>query len=1528
MNVTLMQAATPWVYPGSGAFSPPSGYIGNVYPPPGVAFPLEAVVSESPPQITLRIYSGADNPTANAYNPNLTGSYDVFRKAPGATTWTKVNASPVAVGTTLATWTDVNVNVGELYEYALATAGATTKLYGYLLAGIKVDQTMAKGRVALVVAGDVPAFLPNEYAQFKADLVNDGWVVHEIPTARVASYTANGTGPNDALGVPTAPYQTEHINIRNQIVALYNTYPGELKNVIILGRVAVARAGHSGVGPDGHGNRAAFGADAYYADMDGAWTDLKSNEPLMALNTPVTGFINNADGSVTMPTSALAVNQYYLDQIKTYRLQGGGPYTVSGYPYSWTVLNGDLTAMVSSTTDSSITVAAGTVNVPGDNKFDGEFLSQIGNGAVELGFGRIDVSHNVPGEMEGLRMYLNKDHRYKSASLDFLPGRRAITRVGFGTVSRACLAAMPGVVGMTAIDHLKSTDLPATGGPEAPNANWDRDQAYTALNPPSLFYFKGDGGPEYSNVGRSVFWTGMQSHWGYWFEPGVSSGQNKMARRIAEDTFTLSFTWSIGIYAWDTSFLYHRMGMGFDTGDMMRVSMSNRSGASAVYTPADAPLFMQHMGDPTLRLFMFAPPTSLNVVPSGGNASLSWTASRAPAAGEPQVIGYHVYRASDANGPFTRLTSSPVAGTSYLDASAASGAWTYMVRAVRLELTGGGSFYNASLGARQSIDLTAGPGALTVTTSALPDANWNTSYNAALTGNGGTPTYTWSIVAGALPTGLTLSSAGILTGSAAIGGVFNVTVQATDQLGVTAQRALSINALSVNTTTVLTEAAQFLNTTLKGAFYEPTMKTIGPTYNYTSFLRFNLAGLNTNNQLVRARLVLTGHDTTNVTPLLKVALTTDASDAWDEFLVDYATRPPDNTTLAPIAATSFLQPYGALEIDVTPFVQATLASDPAKKLSMRLFTATPGVFGNEVRVANRYASGNARPRLIVETTNGPAIAITSPTVNPASIQVGAALQIIASVTALSGTPTVQWSKLSGPGSVTFAPADQASTKATFSAAGDYVLRLNASDGVLPTAKDLTVRVLSIPANTAAVTGPTDSMIVRLAFDETSGTTATDLSGSNNHGTLATIGATGIPAWTGGGQVGGAIAFDGNGQRVEIADSTTTPLDGMQKLSASVWVKLNAADANNRAIFSKRTTTTASTTSYVMGITTAQRVTIAVANKTAVLGDLVLAAGQWYHLVMIFDGSLATNNLQLYINGSPEKYGTISTGVANNALPRIVAPSKLRVGDYTNALVAATSLGWNGQIDEFRLYNRVLSIAEIQDLAAAKPANVGPLITLAGNVSGNPNQAIPLNATVIDDGAFTSLWQKLSGPGAVTFSAPTSATTSATHNQGGSYVLRLSVSDGSITTLADVLTTISALPAFNQWALDNNLPSDGTGDGASTANPSGDGVSNAMKFVLGLGPSVRGYGGRVGTGAANAAGQDYLTLTFTRPEPAPANAVFTVKTGSDLTAWTAAETAEVSNTVSNNLRTITVRDTHPMNSGAEHRFIRLEVTIPP
>lgn len=67
-----------------------------------------------------------------------------------------------------------------------------------------------------------------------------------------------------------------------------------------------------------------------------------------------------------------------------------------------------------------------------------------------------------------------------------------------------------------------------------------------------------------------------------------------------------------------------------------------------------------------------------------------------------------------------------------------------------------------------------------------------------------------------------------------------------------------------------------------------------------------------------------------------------------------------------------------------------------------------------------------------------------------------------------GKVTSAWSMLSGPGTVTFAKPASTSTTAAFSAAGTYVLRLQASDGELSASDDVQVIVTPPPANKAPV----------------------------------------------------------------------------------------------------------------------------------------------------------------------------------------------------------------------------------------------------------------------------------------------------------------------------------------------------------------------------------------------------------------------------------------------------------------------------
>ena len=77
---------------------------------------------------------------------------------------------------------------------------------------------------------------------------------------------------------------------------------------------------------------------------------------------------------------------------------------------------------------------------------------------------------------------------------------------------------------------------------------------------------------------------------------------------------------------------------------------------------------------------------------NGPTVTLNWSGSA------DSVLGYHVYRAASATGPFARLTGSLVTGTSFVDTNAPAGAGTYMVRAVKLQTTPSGTYFNPSEG--------------------------------------------------------------------------------------------------------------------------------------------------------------------------------------------------------------------------------------------------------------------------------------------------------------------------------------------------------------------------------------------------------------------------------------------------------------------------------------------------------------------------------------------------------------------------------------------------------------------------------------------------------------------------------------------------------------------------------------------------------------------------------------------------------------------------------------------------------------
>ena len=114
---------------------------------------------------------------------------------------------------------------------------------------------------------------------------------------------------------------------------------------------------------------------------------------------------------------------------------------------------------------------------------------------------------------------------------------------------------------------------------------------------------------------------------------------------------------------------------------------------------------------------------------------------------------------------------------------------------------------------------------VSITTTTLPDWTLGKAYSQTIISSNGTGTRTLTLNAGTLPTGLSLSGAGVLSGTPTTAGTYNFTVAATDTVGAAASVAYTVVINPVVTVTPATLAAWTVN--LPG--YSQTISNTGGT---------------------------------------------------------------------------------------------------------------------------------------------------------------------------------------------------------------------------------------------------------------------------------------------------------------------------------------------------------------------------------------------------------------------------------------------------------------------------------------------------------------------------------------------------------------------------------------------------------------------------------------------------------------------------------------------------------------------------
>jgi large repetitive protein len=176
------------------------------------------------------------------------------------------------------------------------------------------------------------------------------------------------------------------------------------------------------------------------------------------------------------------------------------------------------------------------------------------------------------------------------------------------------------------------------------------------------------------------------------------------------------------------------------------------------------------------------PPTIITTILPNGEVGVAYSASLLASAGSP---------------PFTwTLQGALPTGLTLSGAGLISGTPTVATpNPVQFGVTVRDSRGGTSPTSVLSITIIAAPAIQTA--SPLANATNNTPYApVTLAATGGTGSFTWAIAAGALPTGLTLSAGGVISGTPAVVVVlpatFNFTVRATDTVGGTVTKAFSI----------------------------------------------------------------------------------------------------------------------------------------------------------------------------------------------------------------------------------------------------------------------------------------------------------------------------------------------------------------------------------------------------------------------------------------------------------------------------------------------------------------------------------------------------------------------------------------------------------------------------------------------------------------------------------------------------------------------------------------------------------------
>lgn len=317
-------------------------------------------------------------------------------------------------------------------------------------------------------------------------------------------------------------------------------------------------------------------------------------------------------------------------------------------------------------------------NIPGDGKYDQTSIPSN----MEIEVGRVDF-HNLPAfqedEIELTRQYLNKNHDFKLGKKEY--PRRALIENNFGSFAE----------GFGQSGWRNFTTM--FGGENVSLQNYEVE-----LETNKYLFSYACGGGSYtscSGVGttqnlwvakdiQTVFTLNFGSYFGDW------DSQNNFLRSALASGDILINAWA-GRPVWQLYDMSLGKHIGYctkltqdATGNFFNQGIGTKSAHIAL------------MGDPTLRLHAMKTADNLLATFMNGDIVLTWSPS-------PDGNGHHIVYRQNEDLKWEYIAEVENENT-FVDVCVNSNTeYTYMIKAVRLEQTGSGSYFNTSLGIMTSI---------------------------------------------------------------------------------------------------------------------------------------------------------------------------------------------------------------------------------------------------------------------------------------------------------------------------------------------------------------------------------------------------------------------------------------------------------------------------------------------------------------------------------------------------------------------------------------------------------------------------------------------------------------------------------------------------------------------------------------------------------------------------------------------------------------------------------------------------------